>query len=56
MTMLLNGFLITIGVALALAVVLIAVVIITALYAIFDISRDYKKRRKEIENGQQINV
>ena len=56
MTMLLNGFLITLGIILALVAVLIAAVIITALYAIFDISRDYKKRRKEIENRQQINV
>lgn len=55
MTMLLNGFLITLGIILALVTVLIATVIITALYAIFDISHDYKKRRrklkKEIENG-----
>lgn len=50
--MLLNGFFITIGIILAIVAVLIVIFVILVLYAAFDINRDYKRRRKEIENGK----
>lgn len=49
--MLLNGFFITIGIILAIVAVLIVIFVILVLYAAFDINRDYKRRRKEIEAG-----
>ncbi len=52
MTMLLNGFLVTIGIILAIVAVLIVMCVILVLYAAFDINRDYKRRRREIENGK----